>query len=171
NRLSEAIANGLSAEAAVERVQNDTRARMLRQTDPYIRDRLHDLDDLANRLLRVLTNTSQPAQRELPDNAILVARNMGPAELLEYDRKKLRGVVLEEGGATAHVAIVARSLGIVAVGQAQSIVSMSETGDDIIIDGPAGQVHLRPTPDVEQTYVDKVRISAKRRAHYAALKN
>jgi len=171
NRLMEAIDNGLSAEAAVERVQNDTRARMLRQTDPYIRDRLHDLDDLANRLLRVLTNTGQPAHRDLPDNAILVARNMGPAELLEYDRKKLRGVVLEEGGATAHVAIVARSLGLVAVGQAESIVSMCETGDDIIIDGTAGQVHLRPTPDVEQTYVDKVRISAKRRAHYAALKH
>src|SRR5690606_8738317 len=83
----------------------------------------------------------------------------------------LRGIVLEEGGATAHVAIVARSLGIVAVGQAQSIVSMCETGDDIIIDGPLGQVHLRPTPDVEQTYVDKVRISARRRAHYAALKD
>ena len=170
NRLTEAIDNGLSAEAAVERVQNDTRARMLRQTDPYIRDRLHDLDDLANRLLRVLTNTHQPAQRELPDNAVLVARNMGPAELLEYDGKKLRGVVLEEGGATAHVAIVARSLGLVAVGQAESIVSMCETGDDIIIDGSAGQVHLRPTPEVEQTYVDKVRISAKRRAHYAALR-
>ncbi|WP_449394096.1 phosphoenolpyruvate--protein phosphotransferase [Devosia riboflavina] len=171
NRLTEAIENGLSAEAAVERVQNDTRARMLRQTDPYIRDRLHDLDDLANRLLRVLTNTSQPAHRELPENAILVARNMGPAELLEYDRKKLRGLVLEEGGATAHVAIVARSLGLVAVGQANSIVSMCESGDDIIIDGPAGQVHLRPTPDVEQTYIDKVRVSAKRRAHYAALKD
>jgi phosphotransferase system, enzyme I, PtsP len=171
NRLMEAIDNGLSAEAAVERVQNDTRARMLRQTDPYIRDRLHDLDDLANRLLRVLTNSSQPAHRDLPENAILVARNMGPAELLEYDRKKLRGVVLEEGGATAHVAIVARSLGLVAVGQAQSIVSMCETGDDIIIDGPLGQVHLRPTPDVEQTFIDKVRISAKRRAHYAALKD
>ncbi|KKB78386.1 peptidase [Devosia soli] len=171
NRLTEAIENGLSAEAAVERVQNDTRARMLRQTDPYIRDRLHDLDDLANRLLRVLTNTNQQGQRELPDNAILVARNMGPAELLEYDRKKLRGLVLEEGGSTAHVAIVARSLGLVAVGQADSIVSMCETGDDIIIDGSAGQVHLRPTPDVEQTYIDKVRISAKRRAHYAALKD
>lgn len=171
NRLTEAIDNGLSAEAAVERVQNDTRARMLRQTDPYIRDRLHDLDDLANRLLRVLTNTNQPAQRELPENAILVARNMGPAELLEYDRKKLRGLVLEEGGATAHVAIVARSLGLVAVGQADSIVSMCESGDDIIIDGPAGQVYLRPTPEVEQTYIDKVRISAKRRAHYAALRD
>lgn len=171
NRMTEAIGNGLSAEAAVERVQNDTRARMLRQTDPYIRDRLHDLDDLANRLLRVLTNSSQPAHRDLPENAILVARNMGPAELLEYDRTKLRGVVLEEGGATAHVAIVARSLGIVAVGQADSIVSVCETGDDIILDGPLGQVHLRPTREVEQTYIDKVRVSARRRAHYAALKN
>ncbi|SHF96528.1 phosphotransferase system, enzyme I, PtsP [Devosia limi DSM 17137] len=171
HRLTEAIENGLSAEAAVERVQNDTRARMLRQTDPYIRDRLHDLDDLANRLLRVLTGDHQGMGRSLPDNAILVARNMGPAELLEYDRTKLRGIVLEEGGTTAHVAIVARSLGMVAVGQAQSIVSMCESGDDIILDGPAGVVHLRPTPDIEQAYVDKVRVSAKRRAHYAALKD
>ncbi len=171
NRLTEAIDNGLTAEAAVERVQNDTRARMLRQTDPYIRERLHDLDDLANRLLRMLTGDHQGIGRNLPDNAIIVARNMGPAELLEYDRNKLRGLVLEEGGTTSHVAIVARSLGLVAVGQADSIVSMCETGDDIIIDGPAGSVHLRPTPDVEQTYIDKVRVSARRRAHYAALKD
>jgi len=170
-RLMEAIDNGLSAEAAVERVQNDTRARMLRQTDPYIRDRLHDLDDLANRLLRVLTGDADGLGKELPDNAILVARNMGPAELLEYDRTRLRGIVLEEGGSTSHVAIVARSLGVVAVGQAESIVSMSEEGDDIIIDGATGTVHLRPTPDVEQTYVEKVRLSAKRRAHYLALRD
>jgi phosphotransferase system enzyme I (PtsP) len=172
DRLDEAIANGLTAEAAVERVQNDTRARMLRSTDPYIRDRLHDFDDLANRLLRVLTGDgSAPTQRELPENAILVARNMGPAELLEYDRSRLRAIVLEEGGSTAHVAIVARSLGVVAVGQAQNIVSIAENGDDIIVDGPAGIVHLRPTRDLEQTYVDKVRITARRRAHYLALKD
>jgi phosphotransferase system enzyme I (PtsP) len=172
DRLGEAIANGLTAEAAVERVQNDTRARMLRSTDPYIRDRLHDFDDLANRLLRVLTGDgTAPTQRELPENAILVARNMGPAELLEYDRTRLRAIVLEEGGSTAHVAIVARSLGIVAVGQAQNIVSVCENGDDIIVDGPAGIVHLRPTRELEQTYVDKVRVTAKRRAHYLELKD
>ena len=126
DRLNEAITNGLTAEAAVERVQNDTRARMLRSTDPYLRDRLHDFDDLANRLLRVLTGDgTAPTQRELPENAILVARNMGPAELLEYDRTRLRAIVLEEGGSTAHVAIVARSLGMVAVGQAQNIGSIA----------------------------------------------
>ena len=147
DRLNEAIANGLTAEAAVERVQNDTRARMMRSTDAYIRDRLHDFDDLANRLLRVLTgNGTGAAPRELPENAILVARNMGPAELLEYDRTRLRAVVLEEGGATAHVAIVAKSLGLVAVGQIGNIVSFSENGDNIIVDGPSGTVHLRPTP-------------------------
>ncbi len=172
DRLEEAIANGLTAEAAVERVQNDTRARMLRSTDPYIRDRLHDFDDLANRLLRVLTGDgTAPTHRELPENAILVARNMGPAELLEYDRTRLRAIVLEEGGSTAHVAIVARSLGLVAVGQAQNIVSICENGDDIIVDGPAGTVHLRPTRELEQTYADKVRVTAKRRAHYLALKD
>jgi phosphotransferase system enzyme I (PtsP) len=170
-RLTEAIDAGLSAEAAVERVQNDTRARMMRQSDPYIRDRLHDLDDLANRLLRTLTGEHQGKNRTLPDNAILVARNMGPADLLEYDRTKLRAVVLEEGGSTAHVAIIARSLGLVAVGQAESIVSMCEAGDDIIVDGTAGIVHLRPTPDIEHAYIDKVRVSAKRRAHYAALRD
>ncbi len=171
-RLNEAVRNGLTAEAAVERVQNDTRARMQRQTDPYIKDRLHDLDDLANRLLRVMTGDHDGRRfKELPENAVLVARNMGPAELLEYDRSKLRAIVLEEGAAISHVAIIARSLGLVAVGQAENIVSMSETGDDIIVDGPAGTVHLRPTSEIEQAYVDKIRITAKRRAHYLELRD
>ncbi|WP_417307749.1 phosphoenolpyruvate--protein phosphotransferase [Devosia sp.] len=172
DRLNEAINNGLTAEAAVERVQNDTRARMMRSTDPYIKDRLHDLDDLANRLLRMLTGDGNTAgKKPLPENAILVARNMGPAELLEYDRTRLRAVVLEEGAAISHVAIVAKSLGLVAVGQAENIVSMSESGDDIIVDGTANSVHLRPAPDMVQVYVDKVRLNAKRRAHYLELKD
>ena len=83
---------GLTAEAAVERVQSDNRARMMRQTDPYLRERLHDLDDLANRLMRQLVGRDHaPPREQLPDNAILVARSMGPAALLDYDRKKLRG--------------------------------------------------------------------------------
>jgi len=170
-RLGEAVDSGLTAEAAVERVQNDTRARMLRQSDPYIRDRLHDLDDLANRLLRVLTGaTSLFEHHDLPENAIIVARNMGPAELLEYDRSRLVGIVLEEGAATAHVAIIARSLGIVAVGHASNIVSMCEDGDDIVVDGFSGTVHLRPPSDVKATYVEKLKLSEERQKKYATLK-
>lgn len=171
-RLRAAIDNGLTAEAAVERVQNDTRARMLRQTDPYIRDRLHDLDDLANRLLRNLTQDHGPeAPRELPENTILVARNIGPAELLEYDRDRLKGLVLEEGGATSHVSIVARSLGLAIIGHVENVASLCEDGDDIIVDAERGQVHLRPLPAVEDSYIEKVRLSAKRQARYASLRD
>ena len=104
--------SGLTAEAAVERVQNDARAKLQRQTDPYLRDRLHDLNDIANRLLHQLAGQSLVLlPEELPENAILVARSMSPAALLDYDRARLRGVVLEEAGASSHIAIVARALG------------------------------------------------------------
>src|ERR1051326_5161595 len=113
HRLHEAVAAGLTAEAAVERVQSDTRARMLRSTDPYLRDRLHDLEDLGHRLMRQLVGQDHaPSREQLPENAILIARNMGPAALLDYDRKRLRGLVLEEGTTNSHVAIVARALGL-----------------------------------------------------------
>ncbi len=171
-RLREAVMTGLTAEAAVERVQNDARARMQRQTDPYLRDRLHDLDDLANRLLHQLTGQSYVADRDsVPDNAIIVARTMGPAALLDYDRAKLRGLVLEEGGPTSHVAIVARALGIAAVGLVQNITGLVEPNDSIIIDGSTGDVHVRPQPDVRTAYGEKARLRARRQEQYAALRD
>ena len=128
-RLREAIGTGLTAEAAVERVQSDNRAKMMRQTDPYLRERLHDLDELANRLLhRLVGRDMVGAQAALPENAILVARAMGPAALLDYDRSRLRGLVLEEGGPTSHVAIVARALGIPAVGNIENVTGFAESG-------------------------------------------
>src|SRR5919197_1152885 len=149
-RLREAVMTGLTAEAAVERVQSDARARMLRQTDPYLRDRLHDLDDLANRLMRQLSGQEHAPRREqLPENAIVVARSMGPAALLDYDRKRLRGLVLEEGGPNSHVAIVARALGIATVGQIDNATGLVDPGDAIIVDGSSGEVHVRPPSDIE----------------------
>jgi phosphotransferase system, enzyme I, PtsP len=171
-RLREAVMTGLTAEAAVERVQNDARARMQRQTDPYLRDRLHDLDDIANRLLHQLTGQSYVADRDsVPDNAIIVARNMGPAALLDYDRAKVRGLVLEEGGPTSHVAIVARALGIAAVGLAPNITGTVEPNDPIIIDGSSGDVHVRPQQDVRSAYGEKARLRARRQEQYAALRD
>ena len=172
HKMHEAVQTGLTAEAAVERVQSDNRARMLRQTDPYLRERLHDLDDLANRLMRQLVGRDHaPTREQMPDNAILVARSMGPAALLDYDRKKLRGLVLEEGGPTSHVSIVARALGIAAVGQIDNATGIVDPGDAIIVDGAMGHVYVRPTPDVEKNYADRVRLRARRQAQYAELRN
>ena len=171
-RLQEAIRNGLTAEAAVERVQNDTRAQMTRQTDPFLRDRLHDFDDLANRLLRELMGRPHgPFASDMPEDAIVVARNMGPAELLDYDRERLRGLVLEEAGPTSHVAIVARALGIATVGQLEDVVALAEAGDPIIVDGDTGEVHLRPPADIETAYADKARFRARRQEQYRLTRN
>ena len=172
HKLQEAVMTGLTAEAAVERVQSDTRARMLRQTDPYLRERLHDLDDLANRLMRQLTGRDHaPSRENLPENAILVARSMGPAALLDYDRTRLRGLVLEEGGPQSHVAIVARALGIAAVGEIDNATGIADPGDAIIVDGMAGDVHLRPLPDMEAAYAERVRLRARRQQQYQALRD
>jgi len=171
-RLREAVNTGITAEAAVERVQEDSRARMLRQTDPYLRERLHDLDELANRLLHQLTGESMVASPEsLPDNAILVARTMGPAALLDYDRRKLRGLILEEAGPASHVAIVARALGIPTVGEVENITGIVEQGDAIIVDGTTGEVQVRPAADIEAAYREKARLRARRQEQYRSLRD
>jgi len=168
-KLEEAIRNGLTAEAAVEKVQSDTRARMIHMTDPYLRERLHDFDDLANRLMRKLTGF-EPGGGTLPEDAIIVARAMGAAELLDYPREAIRGLVLEDGAVTSHVVIVARAMGIPVVGQSAGIVSLAENRDAIIVDGDDGQVHLRPMQDLQSAYAEKVRFRAKRQEQFRALR-
>lgn len=168
-RLEEAVRNGLTAEAAVEKVQSDMRARMMHLTDPYIRERLHDFDDLANRLLRQLIGQGS-VNGDVTD-AVVVARNMGAAELLDYHRGQIRGLVLEEGAATSHVVIVARALGIPVAGQVKGAVSMSEKGDAIIVDGESGAVHLRPPPEVHDLFSDKLRFRAERQQRYRSLRD
>lgn len=171
-KLRDAVATGLTAEAAVERVQSDTRARMLRLTDPYLRDRLHDLDDLGHRLMRQLMGREHaPTREQLPDNAIIVARAMGPATLLDYDRRRVRGLVLEEGGPHSHVSIVARALGIPAVGEIDNAAGIADPGDAIIVDGTSGAVYIRPSNEVEASYAERVRLRARRQAQYRALRD
>ncbi|SIR46412.1 phosphotransferase system, enzyme I, PtsP [Rhizobium sp. RU20A] len=171
-KLEEAIRNGLTAEAAVERVQSETKARMMRLTDPYLRERMHDFDDLANRLLRQLTGYgAKMSAKDFPDDAIIVARAMGAAELLDYPRQNVRGLVLEDGAVTSHVVIVARAMGVPIVGQAAGVVALAENGDAIIIDGDDGKVHLRPVQDLQNAYGDKVRFRARRQAQFRALRD
>ncbi len=170
-RMEEAIRNGLTAEAAVEKVQSDTKARMMRLTDPYLRERMHDFEDLANRLLRQLTGHSGRLSGEnFPNDAVILARAMGAAELLDYPRNSLRGLVLEEGAVTSHVVIVARAMGIPVVGQTAGVVALAENGDTIIIDGDDGQVHLRPVADLQRAYEEKVKLRARRQEQFRALR-
>ncbi|MCA0204517.1 MAG: phosphoenolpyruvate--protein phosphotransferase [Proteobacteria bacterium] len=169
-RMEQSIESGLSAEAAVEKEQSEARARLQQVPDPYLRERLHDLDDLSNRLLRILTGQGRDTGATLPDRPILVARNIGPGELLEYGRM-LRGVVLEEGSVGSHAAVVARALAIPLVVHAESVTTEALNGDTIIVDGDEGVVHLRPDESVAAAYRDKIVMQTAAAERYAALRD
>src|SRR3954470_20304355 len=167
--LEDAVRNGLTAEAAVERVRSEHRARLGQARDPYLRERLHDLEDLNDRLLRHLSGDGHKA-RLLPDNAILIARNLGPADLLEYDRTRLRGLLLEEGSAASHAAIVARALDIPCVGRLSGLRDRVSEGDMTIVDAETGEAYLRPRPDVVKAIQARIEVRQQRRAEFAKLR-
>ncbi len=169
-RMCEDIDNGLTAEAAVEKEQSQTRSRLQSSPDPYLRGRLHDLDDLSNRLLRILTGQGRRTGAELPANPILVARNIGPGDLLEYGRA-LRGVVLEQGSVGSHAAIVARALAIPLVIRVDGIGTEALNGDLILVDGDNGTVHLRPEESVRRAFGDKIAMQAAAQQRYADLRD
>lgn len=170
-RINEAIDSGLTAEAAIERVQQRTRMRMRQIDDPLLADRMHDLEDMSNRLLRIVSGQlGSAAQAGLRHDTILIARNLGPAELLEYDRRRLKGVILEEGSLTAHVTIVARAMGVPVLGRVRNVRRLIGEGDPILLDGGRGMAFVRPTGAMEEAFESKLSASQKRRAAYAALK-
>ncbi|MFZ4606495.1 MAG: phosphoenolpyruvate--protein phosphotransferase [Caulobacter sp.] len=168
--LQEAVRSGLTAEAAVERVRSEHRARLGQARDPYLRERLHDLEDLNDRLLRHLIGDGI-VSRELPDDAILVARNLGPADLLEYDRTRLKGLLLEEGSTASHAAIVARALDIPCVGRLAGLRDKVSQGDAVIVDAETGEAFLRPRPDVVKALNSRLEVRAQRKAQFARLRD
>ncbi|MEO0464665.1 MAG: phosphoenolpyruvate--protein phosphotransferase [Pseudomonadota bacterium] len=171
-RINEAIDSGLTAEAAIERVQQHTRMRMREIDDALLADRMHDLEDLANRLLRIVSGQlGTAAQQGLPRDTILIARNLGPAELLEYDRRRLKGVILEEGSLTAHVVIVARAMGVPVIGQAKGVRSAVRQGDEVLLDAATASLTVRPTKQVADAFAHRFAKSRERQAAYATLRD
>ena len=169
-RMKADIENGLSAEAAVEKEQSLARARLSKGGDAYLRERLHDLDDLSNRLLRILTGQGADVRADMPDNPILVARNIGPGELLEYG-KKLKGIVLEEGSVGSHATIVARAWAIPLVINAKGVSREALNGDTILVDGEQGIAHLRPDDTVHSAFRDKIEMQARAQERYASIRD
>jgi phosphotransferase system, enzyme I, PtsP len=171
-RINEAIDSGLTAEAAIERVQQRTRMRMRQIDDPLLADRMHDLEDLSNRLLRIVSGQlGTAASMGLRQDAILIARNLGPAELLEYDKRRLKGVILEEGSLTAHVVIVARAMGIPVLGRIKSLRGLVREGDPLLLDADQGIAFVRPTRDMAIAFDERYAKTRVRQAAYAALRD
>ena len=168
-RINEAIDSGLTAEAAIERVQQRTRARMQEIDDPLLKERMHDLEDLSNRLLRIVSGRmGTAAQTGLARDTVLIARNLGPAELLEYDRRRLKAVLLEEGSLTSHMTIVARAMGVPVIGRLNDIRHSVNEGEPILVDGDNGSIIIRPNRTLLGGFEHRMALSQKRRAEFAA---
>lgn len=168
-RINSAIDSGLTAEAAIERVQQRTRARMHEIDDPLLAERMHDLEDLANRLIRIVAGQlGTAAQLGLRNDSILIARNLGPAELLEYDRRRLKGVVLEEGSLTAHVTIVARAMGVPVLGRVANIRRLIHEDDELLLDVEEGSVFVRPSGPMVEVFETKQARMKQKRAEFEA---
>lgn len=171
-RINEAIDSGLTAEAAIERVQQRTRMRMREIDDALLADRMHDLEDLANRLLRIVSGqVGTAASVGLREDTILIARNLGPAELLEYDKRRLKGVILEEGSLTAHVVIVARAMGVPVIGRVRNARALIREGNQLLLDADLGMITVRPSPSLVEAFNARVGKSRARQAGYAKLRD
>jgi phosphotransferase system, enzyme I, PtsP len=171
-RIADAIRSGLTAEAAVQKVRDETSRRMMQASDPYLRERLVDLEDLANRLQRYLSVPApEAALAELPAEFILIARAMGPAELLDYAHRRIMGLVLEEGSPTAHVAIVARAFDMPVVGRVEDATDRIDAGDVVIVDGDHAQILIRPSEDIRQSVTSTIEARTRRRTYYDSLRS
>ena len=168
DKIRDGVKSGLTAEAAVDRVQQENRARMQKIRDPYLRERIADFEDLATRLILTIQGNGLDLRGNLPENTVLIARNLGPAELMDYDRSKLKAVVLEEGSTTAHVTIIARAMGVAVLGRVSGLLSHVHPGDEIIVDTGHLHAYVRPSDDIIESYKETIEVRNRRMAIYAA---
>ena len=171
NKITQAIETGLTAQAAVQKVSDETIERMSKIQDAYIKERIHDLNDVSDRLIRHLNGKPQNSKAvKLPKNTILVAHSMGPAELLDYDTEKIKAIVLEEGSQTMHVVIVARSLNIPILGGVKNVFSLISAEDELAVDATKGILYINPSDEVLDDFDDKLKTQKRLNAQYQKLK-
>jgi phosphotransferase system enzyme I (PtsP) len=142
---------------------------MRRIADPYLRERLADLEDLAGQLLGALE--VRGAVRPPAPGAILIARRLGPAELLAWHARGIAGVAVEEASPVGHAAIIARALGLPALGSARRLLERLEEGEEAVLDGYTGQLILRPEAEVKEVYVRAIAERGALAAEWAILRD
>ena len=153
NKIIAYIKEGLAAETATEKAYQDMWERLSGVDNQYLRERIHDLRDITDRLLQFLIYGKIGAtHKELPEHTIIVARNMGPAELLDYDLTKVRGLVVEEATPTMHVAIVAKALNIPLVCRVGDGFAKIADGDEIGVDGGSGHLFIEPSEHIRKEF-------------------
>ena len=164
-----AIGDGLTAETAVDKVARNLRERMRRIADPYLRERLADIEDMVGRLMVALGGMAPKPARA--DGYILLVRRLGPADLLDWHARGIVGVAIEEASASGHAAILARALGLPAMEVDRGAVEAAHEGDEALLDAEGGTLILRPEPEVIHVYDRALAARSVRAAGLAAYRD
>lgn len=154
-KISDNIESGLTAEAAIERAYEDMWNRLSASSDSYLRERLLDLRDVADRLRLFLSGDENSNSFNSSEDIIIVAQTMGPADLMDYNYKKIRGLIIEDGTPTMHVAIVAKALNIPVIAKIRGVFKDVKDGELLGIDGQEGYVYINPTDDIKEKFKSK----------------
>jgi phosphotransferase system enzyme I (PtsP) len=139
------------AEYAVRLVFEQYLSSISQIQDEYLRERTGDVKDAAQRLLENLAGT--PDQHiDVPDDAVLVAEDLSPADLSMLEGDHFRGIVLSTGGVTTHASILAKSFEIPSVVAVEGLMDIVHQGDAVIVDGNSGVLYVNPNPEVAREY-------------------
>jgi phosphotransferase system, enzyme I, PtsP len=168
-QVRDAINDGLTAETAVDKVARSLRERMRRIADPYLRERLADIEDMVNRLMVALGGMApKPAYAE---GSILLVRRLGPADLLDWHARGIAGVAIEEASPSGHAAILARALGLPALAVERGAVEAATSGEDALLDAEGEALILRPESAVLQVYERALAVRSVRAAELATYRD
>ena len=171
-KITNNINDGLTAETSVERAYEDMWNRLSATSDQYLKERLHDLRDISDRLLSYLYGDTGNKQILSDANDIIViAQTMGPADLMDYDYTKIRGLIIEDGTPTMHVAIVAKALNIPVIAKVSGIFDSIKNGQSIAIDGNEGYIYINPEPIILARIKAKIAEKEQIKEKLAKLKN
>ena len=170
-RITNHINSGLTAEAAVEQAYTEMWNRLSGATDAYLKERLHDLRDIADRLRLYLSGEDCNVDTNKYEEIIIVATSMGPADLMDYDYKKIRGLIIEECTPTMHVSIVAKTLNVPVISGIDGLFKEVKEGSIISIDGRDGVVVVNPSQSVIDKISKKIEAKLNEQKQIEKLKN
>lgn len=162
------LAGKINVEAAVDEAIEHLTSSFVRLPDPYFRERAADLRDVGRRLLDVLAKSAPQGIPGLSDGSVIVASELLPSVAAQLDGRKIRGLIVENGGQTAHATILARAFGIPLLIRVPDATKLIRTGDRLIVDGLAGRVFVNPAPEILREYDQ---LEADLHAHQTALKD
>lgn len=158
-----------SATRAVKEYLDEAAASMRALDDPYLKERAAEFEDLQNNLLLALNGLPFASLGNAPENCIIFAKDLSPSETAQLNPERVQGFVLEGGGLTSHVAILARNIGLPAVMGIKGILDEVKDGEAVILDGKAGEIIVNPDDETQKNYQEKAEREAFLEAEYAKL--